>query len=86
MKTKLLLLVSILVMSGAVFAAEQIIPTDASDNRQWQQTHYRTEGNSPYPLMLQVIVCGIKRIIAAKEIKLFPRIPQEIENDNKPII
>ena len=41
MKIKSLLLVSVLIMSGAGFAAEHIIPTDASGNRQWQQTQYR---------------------------------------------
>ena len=49
MKTKSLLMVSLLIMSGAGFAVEQIIPTDVSGNRQWQQTQFRVEGNKIIP-------------------------------------
>ena len=49
MKTKALLLVSALVMSSVGFATEQIIPTDASGNRQWHKTQYRIEGNKIIP-------------------------------------
>ena len=49
MKIKSLLLLSTLLTSSACFAVEKIIPTDASGNRLWNQTHYRTEGNKIIP-------------------------------------
>ena len=49
MKIKSLLLLSTLLMSSTCIAVEKIIPTDAYGNRQWNQTHYRTEGNKLIP-------------------------------------
>ena len=49
MKTKSLLLLSTLLLSGSCLAAEQIIPTDAFGNRKWNETQYRVEGNKSIP-------------------------------------
>jgi hypothetical protein len=49
MKIKSLLLLSTLLTSSACFSVEKIIPTDAYGNRQWNQTHYRTEENKIIP-------------------------------------
>ena len=49
MKIKSLLLLSTLLTSSACIAVEKIIPTDASGNRQWNQTNYRAEGNKLIP-------------------------------------